>query len=74
MKQDRDNSIPVRRPTWLGWLAFLIVLVGGGIAYMLSLQEGNPEAQSQIFLTIAITVVASGICLICLTADFWMRH
>jgi uncharacterized membrane protein len=76
MKQveKRDNSVMTRRPTWLGWLALLIALGGGGIAYMLSLQEGNPEVHNQIFLTLAITVVGAGICLICLSADFWMRH
>lgn len=64
----------VRRPTWLWWIAFLITLTGGSIAYLLSLQEANPDAHTQMVLTIAISSVLVGICLIVLSADWWMRH
>lgn len=63
-----------RRPTWLAWLALLILLVGGTVAYMFSLDASDPEAHSQMMLALAITISAAGTCLIVLTADFWMRH
>ncbi len=63
-----------RQPAWLCWLTFLILFFGGLMAYLLSLQEVNPDAQMQVNLTLAITIVAAGICLICVTADWWMRH
>ena len=63
-----------RQPAWLCWLTLLILFFGGLMAYLLSLQEVNPDAQMQVNLTLAITIVAAGICLICVTADWWMRH
>ena len=62
------------KPRWLGWLAVLILIVGGYIAYVLSQQEFNPDAHQQMVVTLAVTAVAAGICLISLTADWWMRH
>lgn len=62
------------RCTWLGWLAVLILFVGGLIAYQFSLQETNPDAEAHMVFTLAITICSAGICLICLTSDWWMRH
>lgn len=66
--------MPVRRPTWLAWVAILIAIVGGTVAYMFSLQEADPDAHSNMVLTLAGTIVGVGVCLVCLTADWWMRH
>lgn len=63
-----------RRPTWLLWLAVLIAIVGGTIAYMLSLQPADPEAHSDMVLALSGTILGVGICLVCYTADWWMRH
>lgn len=52
----------------------LILIVGGSIAYMFSQQELNPDAHHQMVVTLAVTALAAGICLISLTADWWMRH
>lgn len=64
----------VRRPTWLIWLAIMILIVGGIIAYMFSQQQADPEAHSKMVLTLASTILGAGICLVCLTADWWMQH
>jgi len=61
-------------PKWLWWLALLILAAGGATIYMLSKQEITSNLQSQINLTAAITIVAAGICIICVTANWWMRH
>jgi hypothetical protein len=63
-----------RRPTWLWWLALLIIATGGLIIYGLSSQQTVPETQARINLVLAVTVVGAGICVICATADWWMRH
>lgn len=63
-----------RSPTWLGWLALMILLVGGMIAYMYFIQEGNPDAHANMIRALAMTFLGAGICVICLTADWWMRH
>lgn len=70
----KEKVMSKRQPTWLWWWAFFILFFGGLIAYMLSLQEAVPGAQSQVHLTLAISIVAAGICIICATADWWMRH
>lgn len=64
----------LRRPTWLAWLAILVLIVGGAIAYMFSTQEVDPDAHSKMVLTLAGTILVAGICLVSLTADWWMRH
>lgn len=70
----KNGDIMSHRGKWLGWLAFLIFFFGGLIAYMISLQETNPDAQANMVLTLAITAALAGICLICMSADWWMRH
>ncbi len=64
----------IRNKGWLGWVALLILVTGGVVAYMLSLEQANPEIHSQIVLTIAVSIAGAGICLIIMTADWWMRH
>lgn len=69
-----ERVMSTRNPTWLWWLAFFILFFGGLIAYMLSLQSDNLRVHDQVTLTLAITIVAAGICIICATADWWMQH
>lgn len=52
----------------------MILLVGGMIAYMYFIQEGNPDAHANMIRALAMTFLGAGICVICLTADWWMRH
>jgi hypothetical protein len=52
----------------------MILLIGGVIAYMYFIQDGYPGAQANMVRTLAVTFLAAGICIICLTSDWWMRH
>lgn len=72
MKKRRMKEPRPKR--FLGWLAFLSLAIGGGVAYFISQQEFNPDAQSQIVLTLGLTGTIAGICLISMSANWWMRH
>jgi hypothetical protein len=58
----------------LWWIAFALSLVGGSITYMLSLDRTSPASHANAGLSLTITVVAVGICIICATSDWWMRR
>lgn len=63
-----------KKSTWLWWLAFFLLFFGGLIAFILSQQPAEPGVRTQINMTLAIAIVSAGICIICATADWWMRH
>jgi len=56
----------------LWWFALLILVTGGGIAYLFSLQEANPSADQWLRLTISLTAIGVGVCVIASTADWWL--
>ncbi|MFH0952762.1 MAG: hypothetical protein V1873_00365 [Verrucomicrobiota bacterium] len=58
----------------LWWAAFLILLVGGGIAYVFSLDETSPAARTSMATTLMVTIIAAGIFVICATSNWWMRR
>ena len=67
-----------RRPhsltAWLWWLAVLIAVVGGGVAYLLRLNAMDSRALGWSNLIIAVSVSLSGICVICATSGWWLRR
>ncbi len=57
----------------LVWLALLILLVGGGIAFLLNRAADEPGS-SAATLVLTVSVVAAGLCLVGATARFWFSH
>lgn len=64
----------VRIISGLVWLALMILAIGGALAYLLYTDTADPNAEQVIVLLLAITITAAGICLICATADWWIKH
>ncbi len=64
----------VRYVPWLGWLALLLLAVGGGVAYLLHTHVTDPVSRQTLTLILALTVVTAGICLISATADWWIKR
>jgi CHASE2 domain-containing sensor protein len=63
-----------QRKTWLWWLALLIIAIGGGICYLLSGDQTNSTYRIARILTVAITIISAGICIISATANWWIKH
>ena len=55
-------------------LALLFLLVGGGITYWLSLDAVTPEARTTFLLSLAVTVLVTGVTAICASAPWWFRR
>ncbi len=56
------------------WTA-LIILIGGCIVrYVLLLDRINTQAAYQASLTLLISIIAAGICLICAMASWWVKR
>lgn len=70
----RKHTYHVRHTAWLWWTALLIMVIGGGITYLLSLQKMTPFAQSHTSMALMITVIGSGLCVILATADWWLKR
>ncbi len=59
---------------WLYWLAGGVILVGGGIAYMLSERAYDPDMRNAMAMVIFGTAVIAGICIIAATAGWWFKR
>ncbi|MBU0678342.1 MAG: hypothetical protein KJ626_09505 [Verrucomicrobia bacterium] len=59
---------------WLWWLAMFILILGGAIAYFLSQQKVNPDARKLMSITVLLTLIGTGICVISATADRWIQR
>lgn len=58
----------------LWWLAVLILIVGGALAY---LRLSDPTAVSPdgtAYLILAVSVALAGICIISATAHWWLKR
>lgn len=64
----KGKKQPPRLHGWLWWTAFLILVAGGIMAYMFSLETGT---QSQVYmrLSIMVSVILAGICVISALSD-----
>ena len=58
----------------LWWAAVVILIIGGLVVYLLSLDPLARNVQTHIGMTMVITVVGSGLCVIGATSQWWMRH
>ena len=65
---------PGSRKKGFWWLAAVILLIGGTIAYLLSMNKGDPSARMFISITFAATFLGVGICTIFATSDWWFRR
>lgn len=51
-----------------------ILILGGAIAYFLSQQKVNPDARKLMSITVLLTLIGTGICVISATADRWIQR
>lgn len=58
----------------LVWTAFTIAIVGGAITYALSLDRLTPGSRTHMAVSLMITVLATGLCLISATANWWLKR
>ena len=68
------NHKRVRFIPWLAWLGLLILATGGSLAYLLHTQNGDPDIEHAIRITLVVTIVSAGVCLISATADWWINR
>lgn len=61
---------------WLWWAALALLMIGAGVAYMITLHapDPDPDAINYAVLVLAGTVVAAGLCVIGATAGWWLRR
>ena len=58
----------------LWWAALLIAVIGGSITYVLSLDRLNPGTRHDWTLSLMITILAVGVCIISATSGWWMKR
>lgn len=59
---------------WLWKVAVVIGFVGGGITYLLYL-EGVRRGTMRLFrISLFATILLTGICIICATANWWIKR
>jgi hypothetical protein len=59
---------------WLWWLGLFLLVVGGSITYLLFKQRPDPEVQTFRSISLAITCIGVGLCVICATANWWLKR
>lgn len=59
---------PPKPHGWLWWTAFLVLVAGGIMAYIFSL-EGTYQADAYMKTSIMISVIIAGICVISAISD-----
>jgi hypothetical protein len=64
----------VRPAGGLWWAALVSAIAGSAITYVLSLDRLGPGTRHDWTLSLTATVVVVGLCIICATADWWMRR
>lgn len=56
------------------WTALVVLFLGGAIALLLSLDRTNMSARLAVRATLLLTGSAMALCLICGTADWWLKR
>ena len=60
---------------WLWWLTLLILITGGAVYYLFRVSNGSGAEMKQAeSLTIAVTSILAGICVISATSNWWMKR
>mgnify|MGYP006308883703 CR=1 FL=1 len=60
------------RGLWL--LALLIVIIGGGITWMLHSEASDPTQRQGMLIALAVTILGCGLCIICATSEWWLHR
>ncbi len=68
---DKENSFVSRG--WL-WTTLLVAISGGLTTFYISLDKSDPTTPSSVALALTITIIATGLCLICATANWWLHR
>ncbi len=68
------KTIPPRPTSGLWWAAFFIAVIGGSLAYVFSLDKTDPALRSNMSMVLLFTIIAVGVCVICATANWWLRR
>jgi len=69
----KKNPYPkVRENAGLIWATFFILLFGGVLTYIFSLDKVDPSNRMAMHVTILATVISAGICLISASARWWL--
>lgn len=58
----------------LWWLAVLILIVGGALAYLRLTDPTAVGADGTAYLILAVSVALAGICIISATAHWWLKR
>jgi len=58
----------------LWWFALLILLAGGLVIYLLSLDPLAHGTRAHIAITAMFTIIGAGLCVIGATSQWWLRH
>ncbi|OQA26112.1 MAG: hypothetical protein BWY59_01509 [Verrucomicrobia bacterium ADurb.Bin345] len=58
----------------LCWCAFVVLIIGGTLAWAISLDRSNPDWTKWMSLVIAVTVVLTGLCIIAKLSSWWIRR
>lgn len=69
----------MRRPLFIGasslwWWAIFAALTGGTITFLFSLDRLNPDARVGMAISLVVTILVTGMCIICATANWWMHR
>lgn len=59
---------------WLWKLALLFALIGGPLSYYLYQRIDSAESRSLFSLSLWVTLLGVGICVICATRNWWLRR
>ena len=60
---------------WLWWLTLLILIIGGSVYYLFRVSGSSGADMKQAAnLTIAVTSILAGICIISATSNWWMKR
>lgn len=60
--------------SWLWWVAVFIIIIGSGLAYILSLDKYNANADILMRKAIVFTVIGSGLCIISALGQWFIKR
>lgn len=55
-------------------LAIVVLLIGGGISYLLWARISGPDSRSLFSGVLFATILITGLCVICATANLWLKR
>jgi hypothetical protein len=58
----------------LWWLAALVLVAGGALAYTIMMDKADPDAFARGMLVLCVAIALAGICVISATAHWWLKR